>query len=53
METHTFLEMMYCKVEFNQPSCWLYSVPNLFVFHHLITLDLGEFVVRVVSEIEC
>ena len=20
-----------CKVEFNQPFCWLYSVPNLFV----------------------
>ena len=20
-----------CKVEFNQPSCWLYSVPNLLV----------------------
>ena len=22
-----------CKVEFNQPSCWLYSVPNLLVFN--------------------
>ena len=21
-----------CKVEFNQPSCWLYFVPNLLVF---------------------
>ena len=21
-----------CKVEFNQRSCWLYSVPNLLVF---------------------
>ena len=21
-----------CKVEFNQPSCWRYSVPNLLVF---------------------
>ena len=21
-----------CKVEFNQPSCWIYSVPNLLVF---------------------
>ena len=21
-----------CKVEFNQPSCWLFSVPNLLVF---------------------
>ena len=30
-----------CKVEFNQPFCWLYSV------------YLGGFVVRVVSEIEC
>ena len=42
-----------CKVEFNQPSCWLYSVPNLLVFQHLITLYLGGIVVRVVSEIEC
>ena len=22
----------FCKVEFNQPSYWLYSVPNLLVF---------------------
>ena len=43
----------YCKVEFNQPSCWLYSVPNLLVFQQLDTLYLGGFVVRVVSEIEC
>ena len=42
-----------CKVEFNQPSYWLYSVPNLFVFQHLVTLYLGGFVVRVMSEIEC
>ena len=21
-----------CKVEFYQPSCWLYSMPNFFVF---------------------
>ena len=42
-----------CKVEFNQPFYWLYSVPNLLVFQHLITLYLGGFVVRVVSEIEC
>ena len=42
-----------CKVEFNQPSYWLYSVPNLFVFQHLVTLYLGGFIVRVVSEIEC
>ena len=26
------LKCMVCKVEFNQPSCWLYSVPNLLVF---------------------
>ena len=32
-----------CKVEFNQPSYWLYSVPNLLVFQHLVTLYLGEF----------
>ena len=42
-----------CKVEFNQLSCWLYSVPNLLVFQHLVTLYLSGFVVRVVSEIEC
>ena len=42
-----------CKVAFNQPSYWLYSVPNLLVFQHLVTLFLGGFVVRVVSEIEC
>ena len=40
-----------CKVEFNQPSCWLYSVPNLLVFQQLVTLYLGENFVRVVSEI--
>ena len=42
----------YCKVEFNQPSYWFYSMPNLFVFQQLVTLYLGGFVVRVVSEIE-
>ena len=42
-----------CKVEFNQPFCWLYSVPNLLIFQHLVTLYLGGFVVRVVNEIEC
>ena len=42
-----------CKVEFNQSSCWLYSVLNLPVFQHLVTLYLGEIVVRVVSEMEC
>ena len=42
-----------CKVEFNQLSCWLYSVPNLLVFQHLVALYLGGIVIRVVSEIEC
>ena len=42
-----------CKVEFNQPSYWLYSMPNLLIFQHLVTLYLGGFVVRVMSEIEC
>ena len=41
-----------CKVEFIQLSNWLYSVPNLLVFQHLVTLYLGGLVVRVVSEIE-
>ena len=41
-----------CKVEFIQPSNWLYSVPNLLVFQHLVTLYLGGIDVRVVSEIE-
>ena len=27
-----FQERPSCKVEFYQPSCWLYSVPNLLVF---------------------
>ena len=40
-----------CKVEFNQPSCWLYSVSNLLVFQQLVSLYLGEILVRVVSEI--
>ena len=43
---------MICQVEFNQPSNWLYSVPNLLVIQHLVTLYLGGLVVRVVSEIE-
>ena len=46
------LTMHICKVEFIQPSNWLYSVPNLLVFQHLVTLYLGGLVVRVVSEIE-
>ena len=40
-----------CKVEFYQPSCWLHSVPNLFIFQQLVTLYLDEILVRVVSEI--
>ena len=40
-----------CKVEFYQPSYSLYSVPNLLVFQHLVTLYLGGILVRVVSEI--
>ena len=40
-----------CKVEFNQPSCWLYSMPNLLVFQQLVTLYLGGILIRVVSEI--
>ena len=30
-----------CKVEFNQPSCLLYSMPNLLVIQQLINLYLG------------
>ena len=41
-----------CKVEFIQSSNWLYFVPNLLVFQYLVTLYLGGFVVKVVSEIE-
>ena len=40
-----------CKVEFNQPFCSLYSMPNLLVFQHLLTLYLGGILVRIVSEI--
>ena len=39
------------KVKYYQPSCWLYSVPNLLVFHQLVTLYLYGILVRVVSEI--
>ena len=42
----------FCKVEFIQLSNWLYSVPNLLVIQHLVTLYLGGFDVRVVSERE-
>ena len=41
-----------CKVEFIQSSNWLYFIPNLLVFQHLVTLYLGGLVVRVVSEIK-
>ena len=37
-----------CKVEFIQPSNWLYSIPNLFEIQHLETLYLGGNHVRVV-----
>ena len=40
-----------CKVEFNQPSGWLYSVPNFLVFQQLVSLYLGGILVRVMSEI--
>ena len=39
-----------CKVEFKQPFCWLYSVPNLLVFQQVVTLYLGVIHVTVVSE---
>ena len=39
-----------CKVEFNQPSCWLYSMPNLLIILQLVTLCLGENHIRVVCE---
>ena len=42
----------FCKVGFIQPSNWLYSMPNLLVFQHLVTLYLVGLVVKVVSEIE-
>ena len=48
----TVLKSSYCKVEFIQPSNWLYSVSNLLVIQHLVTLYLGGFDVKVVSEIE-
>ena len=50
--TKARLDNQLYKVEFIQPSNWLYSVPNLLVFQHLVTLYLGGLVVRVVSEIE-
>ena len=47
----SLLSLRACKVEFYQPSCWLYSMPNLLVFQKLVTLYLGGILVRVVSEI--
>ena len=39
-----------CKVEFNQPFCWFYFVPNLLVIQHLETFYLGGNHVRVVCK---
>ena len=47
---HGITKMGDCKVEFYQPSCSLYFVPNLLVFKQLVTLYLGGNLVRVVSE---
>ena len=49
--TVSFMTVLICKVEFYQPSCWLYSIPNLLVFQQFVTLYLGGILVRVVSEI--
>ena len=43
----------YCKVEFNQPSSWLYSVPNFLVFYQLETLYLCGNHVRKVCMKNC
>ena len=48
---HEIAKKGYCKVEFNQPFCWLYSVPNFLVIQHLETLYLGGNHVKVVCEI--
>ena len=39
-----------CKVEFNQPFCWLYFMPNLLVIQNLETPYLGGIHVRAVCE---
>ena len=39
-----------CKVEFYQPSYWLYSMSNLLVFQQLVIMYLGGNHVRVMSE---
>ena len=41
---------LFCKVEFIQSFCWLYSVLNLLVIQHLENLYLGGNHVRVVCE---
>ena len=43
LATWSTLGYVFCKVEFNQPSCWLYPVLNLLIFQHLLTLYLGGF----------
>ena len=50
LQIHVYSQNSKCKVEFNQPFCWLYSVLNLLVIQHLETLYLGENHVRVVCE---
>ena len=40
----------WCKVEFNQPFCWLCSMSNFLVIQHLETLYLGKNYTRVVCE---
>ena len=52
-DIYIYIYIYICKVEFNQPSCWLYFVPNLLVFQQLVTLYLGGILVSVVSEIVC
>ena len=47
----SFMTVWICKVEFYQPYCWLYYVPNLLVFQQLVTLYLGGILAGVVSEI--
>ena len=47
---HEIAKMGDCKVEFNEPSCWFYSMPNLLVFWKLVTLYLGGNHVRVVCK---
>ena len=55
ISTNSLIRYVYgrCKVEFNQPSCWLYSVPNLLIFQQLETLYLGGNHVRVVCMRKC